>query len=55
MARDAGAEPRDDNAAIKALRCTGVSEPRSANNALKSLAFMIISSDPNHVEIMRLH
>src|SRR5215210_7828462 len=34
-------EPRDDSAAIRALRCTGVSDPRSANNALKSLAFMI--------------
>ena len=49
------AEPRDDSAAIRALRCAGVSDPRSANNALKSLAFMIISRHPTQAEIMRLH
>jgi hypothetical protein len=47
--------PRDDNDAIRAFRCSAVSDPRSANSALKSLAFMIISRHPRQAEIMRLH
>src|SRR5262245_16416433 len=46
---------RDDNATIRAFLCTDVNEPSSASNALKSLAFMIISREANHAEIMRLH
>ena len=39
----------------QACLCIAVSEPSSASNTLKSLAFMIISRQANHAEIMRLH
>ena len=45
----------DDSATIRAFLCTAVSESSSASNTLNSLAFMIVSREAIHAEIMRLH